>query len=157
MRNDHVKRVSTSRGALLLVGAVLLAPPARAGAAKSAAPPSFSAVACDDLRVRWGIEVVRLFLTSYGHMVDFRYRVIDPVKARPIFDAATPAHLRDEKSGRLLAVPDGPKTGRIRNTGVPEPGRVYFILFQNQGGLIEKGDLVSVVVGDFVASDVTVE
>ena len=146
------------RGAPLLLLAALLAPPARAGAAGNAAPPSFSNPAvCDELRERWGIEVVRLFLTSHGHMIDFRYRVLDPVKARPLLDAATAPHLRDEKSGKSLAVPEGPKTGRLRNKGVPEAGRTYFVLFQNQGGLIEKGDLVSVVIGDFIAQDLLVQ
>ncbi len=140
------------RGAPLLLLAALLAASPRVGAAGLAAPASFSAAsACDDLKDRWGVEVVRLFLTSHGHMVDFRYRVIDPVKARPLFDPRTPAHLVDEATGRKLAVPEAPKTGRLRNTGEPEEGRVYFIIFQNQAGLLEKGDRVSVVIGDFVA------
>lgn len=146
------------RGAAALLGAALLAPLSLAGAAPVAAPvPPPSSTACDDLRETWGVEVVRLFLTSYGHMLDFRYRVVDPVKAKPLFDSRTSAHLVDEASGRALAVPDSPKTGRLRNTGWPEAGRTYFILFQNQAGLLERGDRVSVVIGDFAARGLTVE
>jgi len=146
------------RGAPLLLLAALLALPQRAGAAGVAAPPSFSsAPACDELKERWGIEVVRLFLTSHGHMVDFRYRVIDPVKARPLFDPKVSAHLRDDATGRKLAVPEAPKTGRLRNTGLPEQGRIYFIIFQNQAGLLEKGDRASVVIGDFTAEGLLVQ
>lgn len=150
---------SLSRGALALIGAALLAPSALDGAALAAAPaaPPGQTASCDDLRETWGVEVVRLFLTSHGHMVDFRYRVVDPGKARPLFDAKAPAHLVDEASGKALAVPDTPKTGRLRNTGTPEAGRTYFILFQNQAGLLEKGDRVSVVIGDFAARDLVVE
>lgn len=152
-------RLNLSRGAPLLLGAALLAPlPAFAGAALAAAPASspFSA-SCDDLRESWGVEVVRLFLTSHGHMVDFRYRVVDPEKARPLFNAKSAAHLVDEATGMALAVPDTPKTGRLRNTGTPEAGRTYFILFQNQANLLEKGDRVSVVIGDFTARDLVLE
>jgi hypothetical protein len=145
-------------GAFVLIGATLLAPSSFAGAAPAAAPAALSSPgACDDLRETWGVEVVRLFLTSYGHMVDFRYRVLDPEKAKPLFNFRTPAHLVDEESGKALAVPDTPKTGRLRNTGTPEAGRTYFILFQNQAGLLEKGDRVSVVIGDFAARDLVVE
>jgi hypothetical protein len=146
-------------GAFVLIGAALLAPtPSFAGAAFTAAPAPLSGPSpCDDLEATWGIQVVRLFLTSYGHMVDFRYRVVDPVKAKPLFDFRTAAHLVDEASGKALAVPDTPKTGRLRNTGMPEAGRTYFILFQNQADLLEKGDRVSVVIGDFAARDLTVE
>ena len=147
------------RGVPLLLGAALLASSAGIGAAgtETAATPRASASACDDLRERWGVEIVRLNLTAYGHMVDFRFRVLDPVKAKPLLERNVSAHLVDEATGRALAVPDAPKTGRLRNKGVPETGRVYFVLFQNQGGLLERGDRVSVVIGDFRAEGLTVE
>ena len=143
----------------LLLGAALLSSSASVGAAGTAAVPTplSSSVACDDLRDLWGVEIVRLNLTAYGHMVDFRFRVLDPAKAKPLLERNVNAHLVDEATGRALAVPDAPKTGRLRNKGVPETGRVYFVLFQNQGGLLEKGDRVSVVIGDFRAEGLTVE
>jgi hypothetical protein len=143
----------------LLLGAALLASSARVGAAGTAAAPTplSTAAACDDLRDLWGVEIVRLNLTAYGHMVDFRFRVLDPVKAKPLLERNVDAHLVDEATGKALAVPDAPKTGRLRNKGVPETGRVYFVLFQNQGGLLEKGDRVSVVIGGFRAEGLTVE
>jgi hypothetical protein len=147
------------RGAPFLLGAALFALPAAAGAgAAPSAPVSRASVpACDDLGERWGVEIVRLNLTAHGHMVDFRFRVLDPVKAKPLLERNVAAHLVDEASGKALAVPDDAKTGRLRNKGVPEVGRVYFVLFQNQAGLLEKGDRVSVVIGDFRAEGLTVE
>lgn len=146
-------------GVPLLLGAALLASSAGVGAAgKEAAPASRASVAgCDDLSERWGVEIVRLNLTAHGHMVDFRFRVLDPGKAKPLLDRNVSAHLVDEATGKALAVPDAPKTGRLRNKGTPETGRVYFVLFQNQGGLLEKGDRVSVVIGDFRVEGLTVE
>lgn len=147
------------RGAPLLLGAALLASSAGVGAAGQGAAPSSqtSVVACDDLSERWGVEIVRLNLTAYGHMVDFRFRVLDPVKAKPLLERNVSAHLVDEATGKALAVPDAPKTGRLRNKGTPEVGRVYFVLFQNQAGLLERGDRVSIVIGDFRAEGLTVE
>lgn len=147
------------RGAPLLLGAALFASPALAGAtpARAAGASRPLTPACDDLSERWGIEIVRLSLTAYGHMVDFRFRVLDSVRAKPLLERNVSAHLVDEATGKALAVPDDAKTGRLRNHGVPEVGRVYFVLFQNQGGLLEKGDRVSVVIGDFRAGGLTVE
>jgi hypothetical protein len=148
------------RGAPLLFGAALLASFSNIVAAaglEGAPTPRASGAVCDDLRDRWGVEIVRLNLTAYGHMVDFRFRVLDPVKAKPLLERNVSAHLIDEATGKALAVPDAPKTGRMRNKGVPETGRVYFVLFQNQGGLLEKGDRVSVVIGDFRVEGLTVE
>lgn len=152
-------RLDLSRGAPLLLGAALLALLLSVAGAAHAEAPAFSpiSVPCDDLKESWGVEIVRLFLTAHGHMVDFRYRVVDAEKARPLFDAKTSAHLVDEATGLALAVPDSPKTGRLRNAGTPEAGRTYFILFQNQANLLEKGDRVAVVIGDFAARDLTLE
>ena len=80
-----------------------------------------------------------------------------PSKAKPLLERRVDAHLVDLATGKALAVPDAPKTGRLRSKGVPEAGRVYFVLFQNQGGLLERGDRVSVVIGDFRAEGLTVE
>ncbi len=147
------------RGVPLLLGAALLASSMGVAAAgtETAATPRASAAACDDLRDVWGVEIVRLNLTAYGHMVDFRFRVLDPVKAKPLLERRVDAHLVDLATGKALAVPDAPKTGRLRSKGVPEAGRIYFVLFQNQGGLLERGDRVSVVIGDFRAEGLTVE
>lgn len=93
-------------------------------------------------------------------MLDFRYRVVDPDKAVPILDFKVKPYLVDHKSGAKFAVPNPPKVGSLRQTtrsGKPVANRVYCVLFANPGRLIEAGNKVTVVIGDFRAENLTVE
>lgn len=106
----------------------------------------------------WGIEVVALRRTAGGAMLDFRYRVIDPEKARPLLDRGSKAFLIDQASGRRMGVPDTPKIGPLRQTArEPIAGRTYFVIFSNPGKLLGAGDRATVVIGDFRAEDIVVE
>src|SRR5512140_2698784 len=132
--------LSLLRGASLVFVAALLASPASAGAASAAPAPLSAAVTCDDTRDTWGIDVVRIFATASGAMLDFLFRVIDPEKAAPLFGRRTKAYLVNEVTKRALAVPDAPKTGPLRNTGHPEAGRTYFMVFSNLDRAVRRGD-----------------
>jgi hypothetical protein len=146
------------RGAPLLLGAVLLAPPPpAAGAVPGAAPAPPSASSCDELRDGYGIEVIRLFSTAAGAMLDFRYRVVDPEKAAPLFERGTKAYLVNVATKETLAVPTSPKTGQLRPTGVPEAGRTYYMLFSNLHRVVQRGDVVSIVVGKALIPDLVVQ
>jgi hypothetical protein len=90
-------------------------------------------------------------------MLDFRYRVVDPVKAAPIFVRKTKPYLIDVASGAKLAVPVPAKTGPLRSSNTPIAGRTYFMFFGNAGKLVRPGNQVTVVVGDFRAENLTVE
>jgi len=105
-----------------------------------------------------GIEVEGLRLSAAGYMLDFRYRVLDPVKAAPLLDRKIQPYLLDEASGARLAVPDSPKVGRLRTTSRNKviPGRNYYILFANPGRYLQAGSKVTLVAGDARISDLTV-
>lgn len=110
------------------------------------------------LRDKWGIEIVRLKLTAAGHIVDLRYRVIDPVKSFPFFDTKVKPVLIDEQSGRGLSVYIAPRIGGMRQkTRKPEPGRIYFILFSNPGGLIKENSKVTFKIEDIKVEHIPVE
>jgi hypothetical protein len=49
------------------------------------------------------------------------------------------------------------KVGLLRSKGKPEAGRDYFILFGNTGGVVKKGNMVTVVIGDFKVENLVVE
>lgn len=100
---------------------------------------------------RWGVDQLRVRRTAHGHMLDLRYQVVDPTRAGSLLAKRASAYLVHERSGRRLAVPDTPKAGTLRAKGVPEAGRSYFALFSNPGGLVRRGDQVSVVLGDLTA------
>ena len=145
------------RRAPLFLAAALLASPALAGAASAAPAPLAVPAQCDELRDTWGIEVIRLFSTASGAMLDFRYKVLDPVKAAPIFDHHRKAYLVNEATKETLAVPTSAKTGQLRPTGTPEAGRSYYMIFSNLNRAFQKGDLVSLVVGDVLIPDLVIQ
>jgi hypothetical protein len=104
-----------------------------------------------------GIEVVGLGLSAGGYMLDFRYRVTDPVKAAPLLDGRSPARLTDQATGAVLAVPTSPKVGALRQTTrEAEAGRVYFMLFANPGAAVKAGARMTIDIADFSAADLVV-
>ena len=109
------------------------------------------------LRERWGIEVASIRLTAAERMVDFRYRVTDPMKALPLFDRKSRPTLIDQASGTKLNVPVAPKVGSLRQkTMKPEVGRIYFILFGNPD-VVKDGSKVTLVIGDVRIENLVVE
>lgn len=66
--------------------------------------------------------------------------------------ASSAAYLVHERSGERLSVPSTPKAGALRTTGVPQAGRSYFALFSNPSGRVQRGDKVSIVLGELTAT-----
>ena len=106
---------------------------------------------------RFGIEVVALRSTAAGHMLDFRFRVVDLEKAMTFFREDLKPYLLDPVSGKSLTVPVPAKLGPMRPTGRnPKLGITYWMFFGNPG-LIKPGDRVTIVVGDYKLKDLVVE
>ena len=110
-----------------------------------------------ELAERWGIEITSIRLSANDHMIDFRYRVLNPAKARDLFVRQTKPQLIDEKTGKVLVVPDTAKIGPLRNSYQPQQGRIYWMFFGNAGNLVKAGDKVTVVIGEFRAEDLVIE
>ena len=109
------------------------------------------------LKDKWGIELVAMRSTAAGHMVDFRYKVLDAEKSAPLFKRQTKPYLIHQESGKVLAVPNTAKIGSLRNSNTPQNGRTYWMFFGNHHRLVNKGDMVTVAIGDFRATDIKVE
>ena len=110
-----------------------------------------------EVETAFGIELVSLRPTAAGQMLDLRFRVIDPEKAKPLLDKGSKAFLMDAASGKVLPVPVT-KAGSMRQTTLkPEAGRVYFMLFSNPGRVVKEGSRVSLVVGRFRKDGVVVD
>lgn len=105
----------------------------------------------------WGIKVESLRLTAAGYMLDFRFTVIDPTKAEPLFDRKAQPILTDEKSGTVVTVPTPPKTGPLRSSNDPKEGRTYFMFFGNPGHFVQRYNSVTITVGDFSISGLVVK
>ncbi len=147
----------------LTAGCVAPLPPAcplPPDAAANDAPPAtgLSSAPASGLAERWGIRVESLRLSAQGHILDFRYRVLDPDKAAALTDRAQVAYLINEATGERHKVPKMPKMGTLRSTAVrPEADRIYVILFANPGARIQSGNLVAVTIGAFKAEHLVVE
>ncbi|HHD56436.1 MAG TPA: hypothetical protein ENK89_02005 [Desulfobulbaceae bacterium] len=108
------------------------------------------------MKDKWGIEITRLHLTANGYMIDLRYRVRDATKAKELFVGKNKPMLIDQKSGKVLTVPNMGKIGPLRNSNAPKQGKIYWMFFNNMSGLIQPGSMVTVVIGAFRAEDLVV-
>ncbi|OGW35268.1 MAG: hypothetical protein A2010_06865 [Nitrospirae bacterium GWD2_57_9] len=105
----------------------------------------------------WGVRMVSLRQSAEGYLLDFRYHVIDPDKASPLFDRSQKPYLLDQATGAKFLVPESPKVGALRTTRPPQKGKNYFIIFANPDRYVKKGSKVSVVIGEFKAENIVVE
>jgi hypothetical protein len=118
-----------------------LAPPTAARAA-----PARPAAAAAKL----GIRITALRLTAAGYMVDVRYRVSDPARAKAFLaQKSQDLFLVDEATGVRLGVPNTPKLGTLRQraNGKVETDRDYFVMFANPGRRLQPGSKVTLVAG----------
>ena len=105
-----------------------------------------------------GIEVVRIKPAANGMMLDLRYRVIDLEQAREMIKPSTPITLVDQVSGSILPIPNMAKVGKLRNLPNSDDTKIlYWIFFNNPGGMVKPGAKVTLVIGDVKIKDITVE
>jgi hypothetical protein len=133
--------------------------PSRASGAEavpSTAPRAIRSFDRAEIESRWGIAIESLELTAAGYMLDFRFKIVDPAKAAPLFDRKTRPTLKDEKTGAVMLVPVPPKVGALRPANDPKEGRTYFMFFGNPGGFIKRFSKVTVTVGEFSVSGLVV-
>ena len=109
------------------------------------------------LQEQWGVEIVAVRTTAAGSMIDFRYRVLDADKAAALFKRKTKPYLIHQESGKVLEVPVTAKIGPLRSSDTPQEGRVYWMFFGNKTRLVQSGDKVTVVIGDFKLENITVQ
>lgn len=108
------------------------------------------------MKRQWGVEVLFVRQTSAGYMLEFRYKVLDAEKAKPLFERQTKPILTHDKSGAKLIVPTPAKTGALRNSNTPHTGTTYWMFFANPGKLVKPGDQVSIDIGAYRADGIVV-
>jgi hypothetical protein len=96
---------------------------------------------------RFGVDHLQVRSTASGASLQFRYRVLNPEKAKNLGDKRTNPYLLDWKSGNKLPVPQTEQIGSLRQVALPEQGREYWMIFNNPGKLVKPGDRVDVVAG----------
>jgi hypothetical protein len=105
----------------------------------------------------WGIDIVGVRLIASGWMLQLKYRVIDPDKARGLLDRDAKPYLVDELSGAKLAVPAMENVGDLRQASAPDSGKTYFIIFGNASKIVRRGNPVDIEIGAFRAEGLVVE
>lgn len=111
-----------------------------------------------NLEKQWGIKLIGVQLSAAGYMLDFRYQVIDPNKAKYLTEQRQQAYLIDQATGAKFIVPSPPKIGSLRQrTSEPKAKQIYFMLFANPSRFIKSGNQVTIVIGDFQAKNLTVK
>jgi len=98
----------------------------------------------------WGVDNFTVMQTSAGYMLDIRYRVLDVAKAKPLFSRKLRPFVIEEASGVRYGVPASPKIGFLRQAPSDlKANKVYFLFVANPGKKIQKGDKLTLVIGDF--------
>ena len=125
--------------------------------AEAEQPPVYKWETDPALKEKWGIEIASIRLSANDHMIDYRYRVLDAAKATDLFKRQIKPQLIHQGTEKVLAVPDTAKLGPLRNSNIPQEGRIYWMFFGNAGNLVKPGDKVTIVIGDFRAEDLIVK
>jgi hypothetical protein len=106
----------------------------------------------------FGIRVEKLQLGAGGFFLDCRYRVLDRDRAAGLLPPGAAAYLMSEKSSvRLEAMQVSPIADEKPATGEVLSHSVNVALFGNPGQLIKRGDRVTLFLGRFKATGLTVQ
>jgi hypothetical protein len=119
--------------------------------------PSTPARARDYYQLIWGVDSLTVRSVESGELIRFNYRILDAIKAQALNDKKSEPFLVDERAGVKLVVPSLEKVGQLRQSSTPEAGKVYWMAFSNKGGMVKRGDQVTVVIGKFRADGLIVE
>jgi hypothetical protein len=109
------------------------------------------------MKRKWGVELLFVRETSANYMLEFRYKVLDANKAKPLFERQTKPVLTHVRTGAKLIVPTPAKTGALRNSNSPKTGKVYWMFFANPGKLVKPGEQVNIAIGEFHADGLIVQ
>jgi hypothetical protein len=105
----------------------------------------------------WGVQDLAVRSTASGNLIRFSYKVVDPARARPLFDKGSQPVLFGQRSHALLQIPVMDKVGPLRQANDLAAGKEYWMAFSNKGNLVRPGDRVDVIIGAFHADGLLVE
>ena len=154
---EHSRIVMRLFASVLLVAVLVVLAAGQALAVEDSSQPQTHPREKTFMKRQWGVEVLFVRETAAGYMLEFRYKVLDPEKAKPLFDRQTKPVLVHESSGARFVVPTPPKTGALRNSNPPLADHTYWMFFANPGNYVKSGDLVTIEIGAFVAKGLVVE
>ncbi|WP_211453731.1 hypothetical protein [Collimonas antrihumi] len=104
-----------------------------------------------------GVDKLTVRRTASGNLIRFSYRIVDPARAKALGEKNATPYMLGQRSHALLQIPVMDKIGQLRQTGTPEVGQEYWMVFSNKGNLIKAGDRVNVMIGSFHFDGLLVE
>ena len=105
----------------------------------------------------YGVDSLVLKSVKSDQLIRFSYRVVNADRAKAwAVKEATPT-LYDVQSHVSLVVPTMDKVGQLRQSGPPENGKTYWMVFSNKGNVVKVGHRVGISIGPFKASGLAVE
>ncbi|WP_147268869.1 hypothetical protein [Sphaerisporangium album] len=122
-------------GAVAAVAAlvVVLALPHGGGTARAGMP------AAPDVEQRYGVRFTMVGVTADHGLLDVRFIVLDPDRAAAMLsDARRLPRVIVDTAGRAL-----PSPALMPMIHDPVAGRTYYVLYRNSGGVIRRGDTVT--------------
>jgi len=99
-----------------------------------------------------GVKITQVAVTGDGGLVDLRFTVVDANKAAALHDPAHPPAVVDQRSG--LVVKD--LLMSHAHTAPFKAGVTYYLVFNNPGNWVHRGDKVAVLLGNARVENVTV-
>jgi hypothetical protein len=105
-----------------------------------------------------GIAIEKVHPTAGGQMLDMRYRVTDPEKAKHSLKRGAQVYLLDQASGMKLPVPNMAMVGRLmQHPDQAGSNRIFWIMFSNPGATVKQGARVTLVIDDIRIRDIVVQ
>jgi hypothetical protein len=107
---------------------------------------------------QYGVSILGVRMTAAGHMLDFRYRVLDTTKAGRLIRPKMGLALIDQASKAEMSVPVMDKVGALKQTRSHLfADRTYSVIFSNRAGVVKPGSKVSIQFGDLTLDNLIVE
>lgn len=106
----------------------------------------------DQVEAQWGVRVQHIAVLADGGLIDFRFQVIDPDKAAPLFSVEKRPAMIVESTGQRVDSLYHPNMAH----GTAAGQSVYFI-YNDTAGALKSGTLVSVLFGDLRLEHVPVQ
>lgn len=158
-----VRIVGVLSGVLLVVGAAIGYLALRSGDDKPSGPAAPAAAAeiawgrpvvkAQGLAATTGVIITQVAVTGGGGLIDLRYQVVDPTRAASIHDPSTPPAVIEEDSG--LVVHD--LLMNHAHSGTYHAGETYYVVFTNPQNRVQRGDHVTVLLGNTAVEHVLVQ
>ncbi len=100
-----------------------------------------------------GVQFVRATLAADGGLLDVRYMVLDSPRAqRWLANTSKPPRLVDKRNSRIID-----RAAPMRDAHDKRAGQTYYLIYQNTGNALHRGDLLTLTVAGVTLDDVPVE